>query len=687
MKTVLTEKPAVAREIATVLGATQKREGYFEGNGYYVTWAYGHLIGLGMPEDYGVVGFVKEQLPVLPKPFKLVVRNIKQEKKFQNNWSKINQLKVLKSLFDKSNIIIAATDAGREGELIFRYIYDFLKCKKEFKRLWISSLTEKAIRDGFENLQEGSFFDGIYKAAKARSQSDWLVGINASQALSIALNNGNYSLGRVQTPTLTLICERFLKNKDFIADTYYQLELSLSKAFCNFYPISLTKWTHLADVNEVIQVVKRKGILVVTSTLEQEIVEQPPLLYDLTGLQKQANIQLNFTAEETLAIAQKLYENRFITYPRTGSKHIPEDLWPHIPSLIRSLQAYPSCSEVISNRKWNRWNKRIVDDLKVTDHHGILVTGKIPSALTSKEKVIYDLIAFRLLESIAEPCLKIKQTISFECLQHKFITRGITVTQAGWREIRGILEEDLANVLPELPDLTQGETLSIKEVKLLEKKTKAPELFTEAGILSAMETAAKNSNIQINESALKNIGLGTPATRASIIETLIARAFITREKKILLPTDKGLHVYELVKDLKIARVDLTLDWEISFHEMESGKLSEDLFYRDIESYTTSITKELLAISPNEQQILNVSCPKCKCEKVIFSERLVSCTNDSCKWYQFRWVCGIYLPLQQIDKLLLIGRTDIISDFISKNGKKFNARIVLNPDGKTNFEFS
>ena len=550
MKTVLTEKPSVAREIATVLGATQKKQGYFEGNGYYVTWAYGHLISLGMPEDYGAVGFVKEQLPILPKPFKLVVRNIKQEKKFQNNWSTTNQLKILKSLFDKSNTIIAATDAGREGELIFRYIYDFLKCKKEFKRLWISSLTEKAIRDGFENLQEGSFFDGIYKAAKARSQSDWLVGINASQALSIALNNGNYSLGRVQTPTLVLICERFLKNKDFIPDTFYQLELCLSKAFCNFYPISLTKWMNITDVNEVIQVVKRKGILVVTSTLEQEIVEQPPLLYDLTGLQKQANIQLNFTAEETLAIAQKLYENRFITYPRTGSKHIPEDLWPQIPTLIRALQTYPSCSEIISNRKWNRWNKRIVDDLKVTDHHGILITGKIPSALTFKEKGIYDLIAFRLLESIAEPCLKTKQTISFECLQHKFITKGITVTKAGWREIRGILEEDLASVLPELPDLTQGETLSIKEVKLLEKKTKAPELFTEAGILSAMETAAKNSSIQINESSFKNIGLGTPATRASVIETLIARAFITRKKRYYCPLIKGYMYMSWLKTLR-----------------------------------------------------------------------------------------------------------------------------------------
>ena len=317
MKTIIAEKPSVAREIACLLGASEKKDGYLTGNGYCVTWAFGHLVGLGMPEDYGISGFQKTSLPILPNPFLLTVRKVKKDKTYTVDTGALKQLKVIEQLINRSEKIIVATDAGREGELIFRYIYEYLKCSKPFERLWISSLTEKAIKQGFEKLKPGSDFDGLYQAAQGRSRADWLVGINASQALSIAVGDGIYSLGRVQTPTLALICRRYLENKNFQVQHYWQIQLSHSKEYTDFKSLSVNRWEDKKEAEDTLKSIERSGnITIVTSVETKNVTELPPLLFDLTGLQKEANKKLNLSAEENLNIAQSIYEKKFFILDR-----------------------------------------------------------------------------------------------------------------------------------------------------------------------------------------------------------------------------------------------------------------------------------------------------------------------------------------------------------------------------------
>lgn len=445
MKTIIAEKPSVAREIAGLVGASDKKDGYLTGNGYFVTWAFGHLIGLGMPEDYGITGFDKASLPILPNPFMLTVRKVKKDKGYQADAGALKQLKVIEKLFNQSESLIVATDAGREGELIFRYIYEYLKCRKPFDRLWISSLTEKAIKQGFDNLKDGAAFDGLYQAAQGRSRADWLVGINATQALSIAAGNGIYSLGRVQTPTLALICKRYIDNKNFAIQKYWQIQLLHSKEQIDFKSISVTKWQDKKLADDTLNSIERNGNTVtVTSVESKNITEQPPLLFDLTGLQKEANKKLNLSAEKTLNIAQSLYEKKFITYPRTGSKYIPEDMWAEIPNLVRALQNRETCKAALSKIKWGRFNKRIVNDLRVTDHHGLLITDKIPSVLSADENAVYDMIAFRLLEAISQACIKEITDVSLQAMHYDFTAKGCKILEAGWRMIKGNFSEDEA---------------------------------------------------------------------------------------------------------------------------------------------------------------------------------------------------------------------------------------------------
>ena len=572
MKVIIAEKPSVAREIASLLGASEKKDGYLMGNGYYVTWAFGHLVGLGMPEDYGISGFQKSSLPILPNPFLLTVRKVKKDKIYTADAGTLKQLKVIEQLIDRSEKIIVATDAGREGELIFRYIYEYLKSNKPFERLWISSLTEKAIKQGFDNLKPGSDFDGLYQAAQGRSRADWLVGINASQALSIAAGNGIYSLGRVQTPTLALICRRYLENRNFSVQQYWQIQVSHTKEFIDFISLSKNKWQDKKLVENILKSIERNGNTVTVTTVEtKNVTEQPPLLFDLTGLQKEANKKLNLTAEETLNIAQSLYEKKFITYPRTGSKYIPEDMWAEIPNLLRALQDMGAFKKAVTKVKWGHFNKRIVNDLRVTDHHGLLITDKIPSALQAKENAVYNMIAFRLLEAISQACTKEITDITLQALHYDFALKGCKILEPGWRSIKGSFSDNDTGPVQELPELKKGDELKIKDASILEKKTRPPVLYTEAGLLSAMETAGKEIENEEERKAMQNVGIGTPATRAAIIETLFSRNYIQRKNKSLIPTDKGLQVYELVKDKKIADVAMTAEWELALQKIENNE--------------------------------------------------------------------------------------------------------------------
>jgi DNA topoisomerase-3 len=686
MKVVIAEKPSVAREIALLLGATEKKEGYLMGNGYQVTWAFGHLVSLAMPEDYGISGFQRESLPILPNPFILTVRKVKKDKTFIRDLGALKQLNTIDQLFKNCNSIIVATDAGREGELIFRYIYDYLNCSKPFERLWISSLTEKAILKGFENLKLGKDFDSLHDAGEGRSRADWLVGINASQALTVASGSGVFSLGRVQTPTLALICKRFLENQSFTIEHYWQIELEHNKEYIDFKSLSTLKWDEGKKAEYVLKTLHKHGKASVIAIEIKTVNEQPPLLFDLTALQKEANTRLSLTAEETLNIAQSLYEKKFISYPRTGSKYIPEDMWEEIPKLIRIMEEIEKFKAVVAKMRLNRLNKRIVNDVKVTDHHGILITDKIPSALSAKEKAIYEMIAYRLLESVSPVCTKEVTNIVLQVAHYDFGLKGIKILDLGWRFIKGDFSDEDKDPIQELPALKIGDEVKIKTAKVLVKKTKPPIIYTEASLLSAMENAGNQIENEQERKIIQVVGIGTPATRAAIIETLFKREYVRRDKKLLLPTEKGLKVYELVKDKNIANVELTANWELALQKIENKESNLANFQKEIETFTRSLTQEILDLVIAVERQPELLCPKCNVQKLIIRDKLVKCKDENCNWVQFRNICGIHLNLVDLETLITTGQTSLLKGMISKSGKKFDAFIAMDEGGETSFIF-
>ncbi|MGQ8870388.1 DNA topoisomerase [Myroides sp. TSA_177.3] len=685
MIVILAEKPSVAREIAMLVGAKTKKEGFIEGNGYCVTWAIGHLVSLAMPKDYGFKEFKREALPILPRSYLLLPRKIKKDNKYISDPGALKQLKVIDMLFKACSEIIVATDAGREGELIFRYIYQYLNCNKPFKRLWISSLTEKAISGGLQNLKEGSEFDGLFRAGHSRSRADWLVGINASQALTVSMNDSVYSLGRVQTPTLSLICKRYLENTSFTKKLYYQIELTHQKEGVVFRSLSTNKWEDKQKAEQALKLIEKQSESIITKVETKTIREESPLLFDLTSLQKRANELFGFSADETLRIAQSLYEKKFITYPRTSSKYIPEDLWPEIPSLLKVLSDDSRYSNLLLKLKLSRLNKKIVNDVKVTDHHGLLTTDRLPSAISAMEESIYHLIAQRVWESVFDPCVKKQTEISLSALDYEFSFKSSSIEEIGWRAIRKELSTN-DEVIIDVPDLKQGDKLKIQEATTFEKSTRPKALYTESTLLSAMENASKEVEDKSLQSVIKDMGIGTAATRASIIETLLKRDYIARKAKSLVPTEKGLKVYEIVKDKLISDVLLTAKWESDFKAIEENKTNMEDFHRQIEDYATEITNELLSISQSSETD-HLACPKCKQHTLQLREKVVKCLDTECEWILFRNVCGIKLLVDDITDLLEHRRTKLLKGLISKAGKKFDAYIILKKDCTTGFEFN
>lgn len=369
-------------------------------------------------------------LPIMPSQYRLVVRTIKSGDRFKRDPAALKQLEVLRKLFRECEKIVVATDAGREGELIFRYVYDYLECRKPFERLWISSMTDRAIREGFENLQPGSKFDLLYQSAKARREADWLVGINASQALTFAADRGNYSLGRVQTPTLSLICRRYLENKAFKSKPYYRIQLVASKDGTPIVALHPDKFEDKTMAESVCAAIPKADGVVVKKITRKEISEESPLLYDLTSLQRDANTRLGMSAEQTAEIAQNLYEKQLISYPRTGCRYISEDVFEHIPDIIGKLKEHPYLKLPI--RKLNcTLNRHCVDNTKLTDHHALILTENVPHDLREHEQQIYDMISVRMLESFSERCIKEITTISFVCGGFSFEAKGEVITQAG----------------------------------------------------------------------------------------------------------------------------------------------------------------------------------------------------------------------------------------------------------------
>ena len=677
MITIIAEKPSVAKQISRVVGAMIKKKGYYGGNGYAVTWAYGHLVELASSEAYGVRAFRQESLPILPDEFQLVCR----QKNKKDDEDIMEQIQNIKNLFDHSEKIIVATDAGREGELIFRYLYQYIDCHTPFQRLWISSLTDKAIKDGLNNLKDGHDYDNLYLSAKARSEADWLVGINATQALTIAAGKGTYSLGRVQTPTLAMVCRRFLENKNFVPTTFWQMHFTTDNKDKAVKFQSTEKWEDKTEAETVYQKVKAYKEAVITKVECKEKIEDTPLLYDLTSLQKDANVKYALTAEQTLSIAQKLYEQKVITYPRTSSRYIPDDVFAEIPKLLRTLaddEQWGALSMTI--RKPSR---RSVDASKVTDHHALLITGEKLEYPTKEEKLIYDLIVSRMLEAFSEKCIKEQTTVNVEIEGVPFMVKGTVVKKAGWRFINN---EDADS--DRLPNWKEGQTLAISGWGVNEGKTKPKPILTEAALLSEMESCGKEIEETDISEALKECGIGTPATRANIIETLIQREYMIRLNKQLIPTEKGLFIYNLLKDKQITDVAMTGRWEQTLSRIERGECSPHDFRRGIEDYTGEIVKELLSMSDKfehsgEQGIV---CPKCGQGHISIYNKVAKCDNPDCGLTVFRQKAGKNLTDEQMNQLLTKGKTGLIKGFTSKQGKKFDANVAFDDNFNTIFVF-
>jgi DNA topoisomerase-3 len=662
-----------------------------EGNGYKVTWAYGHLVELS--HKVATNKWVDDPLPLLAD-FTL-----------QQKPNVGKQIDVIKKLFDEADEIIVATDAGREGELIFRYLYYYLGCKKPFCRLWISSLTDEAIKKGFRELKPGKEFDNLYHAAKARSESDWIVGVNATRALTLSVNNGEvFSLGRVQTPTMAVICKRYLNNKNFVPEPFWSLSLKTEKENIEFRAKYGVNFRAKSEAEAVRDKIANLSEVFVKTVETKEKKEAPPLLYDLTGLQKAASQKYGITPDMTLKICQSLYENKYLSYPRTGSCYIPDDVLSTIPQLITTCKKlnidnintsyYDSPTMVVSGN--------CVNNSKVTDHHGLLPTTNIPDLenLTKPESTIYSMVVTRLFEAFHEHCVKDVTSVIISAEEYDFNATGIVIKQAGWREVvKSASKEKEENEASEnenegdvnLPTLLAGENLPNRGIEMKEGKTKPPPLFTDATLLGYMETAGKECTDEHEREAMKDCGIGTPATRDAIISNLLDKSYIIREKKKLMPTEKALATYDIIKEKAIGSATMTGNWEKQFLDVQKGSLSYDKFMYYIEEFTKQLTAELSSIQVSiksqkqTMQELMPLCPKCKKQHLRLFEKGIGC-NKECGFVVWRSVAKKNLTDAQLIALIEKGKTPVIKGFTSKAGKPFDAKMVLKADLTTGFEF-
>lgn len=702
MKTIIAEKPSVAKEIAHIVGADKREEGYMQGNGYFVTWAFGHLVQPAMPETYGMKGFHAENLPVIPDPFVLVPRQVKTENGYKPDAGVLAQIKIIGKLFDSSERIIVATDAGREGELIFRYLYAYLGCRKPFDRLWISSLTDTAIREGLLNLRDGKEYDNLYHAAKARSEADWLVGINGTQALTIAAGRGTYSVGRVQTPTLGMVCERYWEHKRFESKPFWQVHFGVVDADSgNILKFtSANRWTDKATATDIYNKVKDTGSAIITKVATKRKVEKAPLLYDLTTLQKEANSQHGFTAEHTLSIAQKLYEAKFITYPRTSSRYISDDVFATLPKLFKNLENHSEYGEKVKLLPGSEdYSKNSVNAAKVTDHHALLITENAAIGLFKDEKIVYNMILCRMIEAFSADCIKDITSVTAQVDREvEFGISGSIIRQTGWRALlfkeknkRQDKDADATdNEVKEqfIPNWQEGQHITLSGCTITEGKTKPKPLHTESTLLAAMETAGKEIEDDTMRQAMKDSGIGTPATRAAIIETLLKREYMVRQQKKLVPTEKGLALHSVVKNMAIANVEMTGKWEAELAKIERGEASADGFTHSIEGYTREITAELLGCDRLfSHKDSGCQCPKCKHGTMQFFGKVVRCSNKECGMPVFKQVAGKLLTDADITDLLTKGKTRTLNGFISKQGKSFSAAIAFDEDFNTKFVFA
>lgn len=695
---VIAEKPSVARDIAKVLKANQKGDGCLIGEKYVVSWAVGHLVTLAEPEEYDpkYKKWNFSTLPILPEEMKL--KAIAQTR---------SQLKVLHKWMHSKEIdsLICATDSGREGELIFRYIYEITKCTKPFERLWISSMTEEAIKEGFATLKDGREYDLLYTSAKCRSEADWLVGMNATRAYTLRYD-ALLSIGRVQTPTLAIIVDRQKEIDAFVAEDYFEVQADFG-GYTGMW-IDKEEHTHIEKeetAKAVVEKVSGKNACI-TKIEKEEKKMPPPLLYDLTELQRDCNKKFGFSAKKTLDIAQSLYEKRkMITYPRTDSRYLSDDMKGKVRNTIKRLQeleAYAPYAQPLTENI--SFTKRIIDNSKVTDHHAIIPTdAKLRlDSLTEEEGKVFSLVAARFL-AVFYPYYRYETTkVYAEAEGERFLSKGTVVLEEGWQAVEKALTPAAATKKKKkdeeeqkLPALTEGEERKIEKATVQKKKTKPPTPYTESSLLSAMENAGRFVEDEALKEQMKDSGLGTPATRAAIIERLLTVGYIVRKGKTLIPTEKGRKLIEVVPN-EMRSPQTTGKWEKGLSSIAKGNMTEERFMASIRRYVRFLIQDAASgrradvVFPEEQirgkkRKNNVfgKCPICG-RDILENTKSFYCAGwkSGCKfslWKDSLKPYGLELDGGMVKLLLKNGKTEPMAVTLPQTGEKGTAVLILNKD--------
>ena len=688
-KLVIAEKPSVAQSLAAVIGATVRKDGYLEGNGWRVSWCVGHLAGLADADVYNpdYAKWRYDDLPILPEHWKMVVGKDKKK-----------QFAVLKQLMNAPDVteVVNACDAGREGELIFRSVYELAGCTKSMKRLWISSMEDSAIREGFANLRPGADYDGLHQAALCRAKADWLVGINATRLFSV-LYHRTLNIGRVMSPTLALIVQREAEIDTFKPVPFYMVVLELPG-----FSVSGERMTDKAAA-EQLKAACQSADVTVKKVERKDKSEKPPALYDLTTLQRDANRLLGYTAQQTLDYLQNLYEKKLCTYPRTDSRYLTSDMAEGLPVLVNLVaNAMPFRKGIAISCDAGA----VINDKKVTDHHAVIPTRNLQNAdlygLPVGERMILELVALRLLCAVAEPHTYSETAVTVECAGAEFTTKGKTVKRPGWRALDAAYRAALKNAEPDketedkalpdggrLPELSEGQTLPLSSSAVKEGKTSPPKNFTEDTLLSAMETARKDD---MPEDAERQ-GLGTPATRAGILEKLVSTGFLERKKSKktvqLMPSKDAVSLITVLPE-QLQSPLLTAEWEHRLSEIERGELSPEDFMGGICAMLRELVGTYQVIKGTEylftppREVVG-KCPRCGGD-VAELQKGFFCQTESCKFAIWKnnkwWAAKKKQPTKAlVTALLKDGRTRITGCYSEKTGKTYDATVVLEDDGR------
>lgn len=672
MKLVLAEKPSVAMSLSKVIGADQRGDGYMEGNGYLVSWCVGHLVELSQPEAYDekYAKWKYDDLPILPEHWQ-----------YQVSASTKKQFGILKKLMQRKDVesLICATDAGREGELIFRLVYHQCGCKKPVERLWISSMEDSAIREGFQKLRPGTEYDALYEAALCRERADWIVGINATRLFS-CLYGQTLNVGRVMTPTLAMVVMRDAAIRAFKPEPFYSAELKFRD-----FQAGGERMKEKAEAEKLVAECCQAGSAIITKVEQKEKSEKPPALFDLTSLQREANRQLGFTAQQTLDYTQALYEKKLVTYPRTDSRYLTDDMAPLVPELVSVIQqSFQIQADVPAPVN----AAQVINSKKVTDHHAIIPTKTAASydisSLPSGEQAILTMLAVRLICAVGTPCLYAETVVEAECAGQKFRTKGKTATDIGWRRYAGKPSEEAEKNAEagDLPELSEGMTLELARVDLKEGKTSPPKRFTEDLLLSAMESASSDEF----PAGVERKGIGTPATRAAIIEKLVQKGFIERrgdrKTKFLCSTDKGNALVTVVPE-QIQSPSMTADWEEKLLKMEHGEYDSDAFMGEISSMVSGLVKTYEAVKgadvlmQPERKVIG-SCPACGSD-VCETAKGWFCRDKGCKfalWKENRFfqTLGKQMTEELAKQLVNQGKARLIHCYSRKSGRYYDTTV-------------